>query len=436
MGNVVKPPSEGPLERFLRYAAIDTQSAEGVATVPSTSKQLDLADLLVGELRSLGAEDIRLSESGIVYSRVRGNVPADRAIPVIGFIAHLDTSPAVSGADVNVLIHRNYEGGDITLPGDPDQVIRIVDNPVLLDMIGDDIITADGTTLLGSDDKAGIAEILTMIDILRQNPQIEHGPIAIAFTPDEETFAGIHTFDVEAFGAAYAYTVDGFGLGEINVETWNARTATITFTGRNSHPGTAKGLMVNAMYAAGDFLTRLPADIRPETTEGRVGFIHPYDGEIGIERSTLKVAIRDFEPTGLDAKEQLLRDLAAETQSLFPDVKMSVDVVDLYRNMGEVLDGYPELIENAKEAARRAGVEPFVKSMRGGSDGAALTFTGLPTPDLFTGGHNFHGKLEFNSVLGLEKSTETLVHLVRVFAEAAVGTGRADRGRPGLGGTV
>jgi tripeptide aminopeptidase len=415
---VLRPPSEGPLERFLRYAAIDTQSAEGQATVPSTRKQLDLANLLVDELRQLGVEEVRLSESGIVYAIVPGNLANASLLPVIGFIAHLDTSPAVSGEHVNVLVHHGYEGGDIVLPGDPTQVIRVVENPELVELIGDDIITADGTTLLGSDDKAGIAEILAMIDTLRENPQIGHGPIAIAFTPDEETFEGIKTFDVQGFGATFAYTVDGFGLGEINVETWNARTATITFTGRSTHPGTAKGLMVNAIYPLGHYLSRFPPDIRPETTEGRVGFVHPYAGVIDVEQSTLKVAIRDFERAGLDAKERLLRDLAAETQAFFPDVTIAFEIEELYQNMGEVLKDYPELIENAMEAARRAGVEPFVKSMRGGSDGAALSFRGLPTPDLFTGGHNFHGKLEFNSRRGLEKSAETLVHLVRIFAES------------------
>ena len=273
---VARPPSEGPLDRFLRYAAIDTQSAEGQATVPSTMKQLDLAKLLVEELQQLGAENLRLSESGIVYAMVPGNLDDTSTVPVIGFIAHLDTSPAVSGEHVNVLIHRGYQGGDITLPGDPTQVIRVVDNPELGELIGDDAITADGTTLLGSDDKAGIAEILTMVDTLRQNPQIDHGPIAIAFTPDEETFEGHQdAFDVQGFGATFAYTVDGFGLGEINVETWHASTATIAFTGRSTHPGTAKGIMVNAAYALGHYLCHFPPDIRPETTEGRVGFIHP-----------------------------------------------------------------------------------------------------------------------------------------------------------------
>jgi tripeptide aminopeptidase len=412
---LVQPPKESALDRFLRYVAIDTQSAEGQATVPSTKKQLVLARLLVKELRQLGTEDVRLSDSGIVYATMPGNLADNSKVPVIGFIAHVDTSPAVSGEHVNVIIHRDYQGGDIVLPQDPTQVITVADNPALTDLIGDDIITADGTTLLGSDDKAGIAEILTMVDILTQNPQIKRGTIAIAFTPDEETYQGIKTFDVAGFGAVFAYSVDGHGLGEINDETWSARTATVTFRGRSSHPGTAKGVMVNTMYALGDYLSRFPADKRPETTEGRIGFVHPYMGTIEVEESRVRIMVRDFESAGLDAKEQALREMVAQTQARFPEVKIVFDVEETYRNMHEVLKDHPQLVENAFEAARRAGLQPFVKPMRGGTDGAFLTFRGLPTPDLFTGGHNFHGKLEFNSRRGLEKTTETLVNLVRLF---------------------
>ena len=413
---MITPPTETAVERFLRYAPIDTQAAEGQTTVPSTKKQLDLANLLVEELQQLGAEDVRLSESGIVYAAVPGNLDDNSKVPVIGFIAHLDTSPAVSGEHVNVIIHRDYQGGDIALPQDPAQVITVADNPGLTDLIGDDIITADGTTLLGSDDKAGIAEILTMVDILNQNPQIKRGTIAIAFTPDEEVYEGIKAFDVKGFGAEFAYSVDGHGLGEINNETWSARTATVTFTGRNSHPGSAKGIMINAMYALADYLSRFPADMLPETTEDRVGFVHPYAGVIDVEESSVRIAVRDFEAAGLDAKEQVLREMVAQTQARFPDVTIVFEVEDTYQNMGAVLKDHPQLIENAMEAARRAGLQPFVKPMRGGTDGAFLTFQGLPTPDLFTGGHNFHGKLEFNSRRGMEKTAETLVHLVQVFA--------------------
>ena len=405
------------MDRFLRYVKIDTQSQEDQTTTPSTRKQLNLANLLAKELTTLGAQNVRVSEFGIVYATVPGNLADNSKVPVLGLIAHMDTSPAVSGENVNAIIHKNYQGGDIVLPKDPTQVITVAKNPVLKTLIGDDIITADGTTLLGSDDKAGIAEIMTMIDILRQNPQIKHGTLAIAFTPDEEVGTGIEKFDVKGFGAKFAYTVDGGELGAISEETWSARTATVTFQGKSTHPGSAKGIMVNAMYAIADYLNRFPHDMLPETTEGRVGFVHPYAGVIDVESSNVKVLLRDFDISGLDAKEKLLRDMVAQTAAKFPEVKITIDVKENYKNMKEVLKNYPELTNNAMEAARRAGLKPFLKPIRGGTDGARLTFRELPTPNLFTGGSNFHGKLEFNSRGGLEKSTETLVHLVQIFAE-------------------
>ena len=413
----LKPPTEPALDRFLRYVKIDTQSQEDQTTTPSTRKQLNLANLLAKELTALGAQNVRVSEFGIVYALVSGNLPDNSKVPVIGFIAHMDTSPAVSGENVNPTILKNYKGGDIVLPKDPTQVITEARNPVLKELIGDDIITADGTTLLGSDDKSGIAEIMTMIDTLRQNPQIKHGTIAVAFTPDEEVGTGIDKFDVKAFGAKFAYTVDGEELGEISDETWSARTATVTFQGKSTHPGTAKGIMINAMYAIGDYLNHFPHDMLPETTEGRVGFVHPYAGTIDVETSTLKILLRDFDVSGLDAKEKLLREMVAQTAAKFPEVKISIDVKENYKNMKEVLKNYPDLTNNAMEAAKRAGLKPFLKPIRGGTDGSNLTFRGLPTPNLFTGGSNFHGKLEFNSRRGLEKSTETLIHLVQIFAE-------------------
>ena len=413
----LKPPTESALDRFLRYVKIDTQSQEDQTTTPSTRKQLNLANLLAKELTALGAQNVRVSEFGIVYAMIPGNLPDNSKVPVIGFIAHMDTSPAVSGENVNPIIHKNYQGGDIALPKDPTQVITEAKNPVLKTLIGDDIITADGTTLLGSDDKSGCAEIMTMIDTLKQNPQLKHGTIAIAFTPDEEVGGGIEKFDVKTFGAKFAYTVDGEDLGEISDETWSARTATVTFQGKSTHPGTAKGIMINAMYAIADYLNRFPHDMLPETTEGRVGFVHPYAGTIDVETSTLKILLRDFDVSGLDAKEKLLRDMVAQTAAKFPDVKISIDVKENYKNMKEVLKNFPELTNNAMEAARRAGLKPFLKPIRGGTDGSNLTFRGLPTPNLFTGGTNFHGKLEFNSRQGLEKTTETLINLVQIFAE-------------------
>jgi len=413
----LKAPTESAMDRFLRYVKIDTQSAEDQTTTPSTRKQLNLANLLAKELTALGAQNVRVSEFGIVYATVPGNLADNSKVPVVGFIAHMDTSPAVSGENVNAIIHKNYQGGDIVLPKDTTQVITVEKNPLLKGLIGDDIITADGTTLLGSDDKSGVAEIMTMIDILRQNPQIKHGTLAIAFTPDEEVGTGIEKFDVKGFGAKFAYTVDGEELGEISDETWSARTATVTFQGKSTHPGTAKGIMINAMYAIGDYLGRFPKDMLPETTEGRVGFVHPYAGVIDVESSNLKILLRDFDISGLDAKEKMLRDMVAQTAAKFPEVKITIDVKENYKNMKEVLKNYPELTNNAMEAAKRAGLKPFLKPIRGGTDGSRLTFEGLPTPNLFTGGSNFHGKLEFNSRRGLEKSTETLVHLVQIFAE-------------------
>jgi tripeptide aminopeptidase len=413
----VKPPREQAIDRFLRYAKIDTQSKEDQTTVPSTSKQFDLAKLLAKELKELGAQNVRVSEFAIVYATIPGNLADNSSVPVIGFIAHMDTSPAVSGQNVNPIIHKNYRGGDIVLPGDSSQVITVAKNPDLKELIGDDIITADGTTLLGSDDKAGCAEIMTMVDLLIRNPQIKHGTIAVAFTPDEEVGGGIDKFDIKGFGAQLAYTVDGEELGDISNETWSARTGTVIFKGKSTHPGTAKGVMVNAMYALADYLARFPKDMLPETTEGRVGFVHPYTGVADVEQSTLKILLRDFDVSGLDAKEALLKKMAVKTGAKYPDVKISVDVKENYKNMKEVLKDYPQLTEYAVEATRKAGVTPKLKPIRGGTDGSNLTFRGLPCPNLFTGGHNFHGKLEFNSRRGLEKTTEMLVNLIQLFAE-------------------
>jgi len=416
-----KAPTESSMDRFLRYVKIDTQSAEDAGKVPSTEKQLVLARLLEKELKELNAQNVRVSEWGIVYAMIPGNLADNSKVPTIGFIAHMDTSPAVSGANVNAIIHKNYQGGDIVLPNDKTQIISVAQNPNLKNLIGDDIITADGTTLLGSDDKAGIAEIMTMIDILKQNPSVKHGNIAIAFTPDEEVGGGIDKFEIEKWGAKFAYTVDGGQLGDISNETWSARTATVTFRGVSTHPGTAKGILVNSSLAAGDFLSQFPDSVknRPETTEGRVGFIHPYAGTLDIETSTVKILLRDFDITGLEAQETLVKSLVANTQKKFPNVKIEYASVLGYLNMKEVLKDYPQLTDYAIEAAKRAGVTAQLRPIRGGTDGSNLTAKGLPTPNLFTGGHNFHGKLEFNSRNGLEKSTETLVNLVQVYAEKA-----------------
>ena len=413
-----KPATESAVSRFLRYVKIDTQSAEDQPAPPSTKKQLDLARLLEKELKGLGVQNVRMSEWGIVYGMVPGNLPDNSKVPTIGFIAHMDTSPAVSGANVNAIIHKNYQGGDIVLPNDKTQVITVAQNPDLKNMIGDDIITADGTTLLGSDDKSGIAELMTMIDILNQNPSIKHGNVAIAFTPDEEVGGGIEKFDIAGWGAKFAYTVDGEQLGDISNETWSARTATVTFRGKSTHPGTAKGILINSAYAAGDFLAAFSKyPFRPETTAGRVGFIHPYVGSLDIETSTIKILIRDFDLSGVAAKEKTIKQYVAATQRRYPKVKIEYASVLGYLNMKETLKNYPQLTDYAIEAARRAGIKAELRPIRGGTDGSRLTAMGLPTPNLFTGGHNFHGKLEWNSRRGLEKSTETLVNLVQIWVE-------------------
>ena len=414
-----KPPAESTMSRFLRYVKIDTQSAEDQPASPSTKKQLDLSNLLAKELKELGVQNVRISSEGIVYGLVAGNLADNKAVPTIGFIAHVDTSPSVSGANVNPIIHKNYQGGDIVLLNDKTQIITVEQNPDLKNLIGDDIITADGTTLLGSDDKAGCAELMTMIDTLKQNPSIKHGDIAIAFTPDEEVGGPMDQFDIKGWGAKFAYTVDGEQLGDISNETWSARTATVTFHGKSTHPGTAKGILINSAYAAGDFLANFPDMVahRPETTEGREGFIHPYSATMSEETSTIKILLRNFDINGLAKQEEAVRSVISRTQAKFPNVKIDYKSELGYLNMKEVLKDYPQLTDYAIEAAKRAGIKAELRPIRGGTDGSRLTTRGLPTPNLFTGGHNFHGKLEFNSRNGLEKSTETLVHLVQVWAE-------------------
>ena len=419
MITTLEPPTESVVDRFLRYVRIDTQSRDDQQVTPSTPTQWELANLLAAELRQLGAADVHVSEHCMVYASIPSTLPDSAGVPTVGFLAHVDTSPAVSGANVHPVVHRNYQGGDIVLPADPSQVITVAQHPVLREMIGDDIITTDGTTLLGSDDKSGVAAIMTLVDLLLRNPGIAHGPIRVAFTADEEVGTGIDKFDIAAFGADFAYTVDGGTLGEVSDETWSARAATVTFHGKSAHPGTAKGVMVNSIYALADYLRRMPRDMLPETTEEREGFVHPYTGVLDVEQSSVRILLRDFDLSGLEAKERLLRHLARETEASVPGVTVSMEVKESYRNMREVLKEHPEITEYALEAARRAGLTPFTKPIRGGTDGSKLTFRGLPCPNIFTGGHEFHSKLEFNSRRGLEKTTETLLHLVQLVAERA-----------------
>ncbi len=405
------------VERFLRYVAFDTQSDENSETYPSTAKQLDLLRHLVDELKNLGLADAAMDEHGYVTATIPATTKK-KDVPVIGLIAHVDTSPEMSGAGVKPIIHKSYRGEDLVLPDDPSAVLRFADNPALKEQIGNDIITASGTTLLGADNKAGVAEIVGAAEWLVKHPEIPHGTIRIAFTPDEEVGAGTKHFDVGKFGAKYAYTLDGETRGEIEMETFSADSMTITFQGFNTHPGYAKGKMVNAIKIASDFIQRLPKDrLSPETTDGYDGYVHPYVVQASVEKTSVKLLIRDFKTPGLAEKEEFLERLARETVAAYPTASVECKVEESYRNMKEVLDGYPHVVENAKEAIRRAGLEVRMHPIRGGTDGSKLCFMGLPTPNLFAGEHNFHSRLEWISVQDMHKAVEVVVHLAQVWEE-------------------
>lgn len=407
---------EEMVERFLRYVAIDTQSNEESESYPSTAKQLDLCRLLVEELQNLGLADVRLSENGYVFA----SLPATTAkeVPVIGLIAHVDTSPEVPGVGVKPVIHRNYQGGDLVLPGAPSQVIRPGDNPALADCIGHDIITTDGTTLLGADNKAGVAEIMTAVDYLIRHPEIAHGPIRVAFTVDEEVGCGTKYFDVKEFGARYAYTIDGGTAGELEDETFCADTATVTLGGINLHPGFARGRMLNSQRLAAEFIDFLPKDtMTPETTDGRDGYIHLHAMTGSVGKTVLKYLVRDFAMEGLQEKEMLLKTVLEALKKKYPRLLAELAIEESYRNMRYVLDSHPQVAEYAIEAISRAGLEPRRNAVRGGTDGARLSAMGVPTPNIFTGGHNFHSLLEWISVQDMEKAVETIIHLVAVWEE-------------------
>jgi tripeptide aminopeptidase len=418
-------PNESAVERFIRYVQIDTQSDPNSETVPSTEGQLELGKLLAEELKELGLQDIEIDEYGIVMATLPSNLPGDHParnnVPVIGLLAHMDTSPEVSGANVNPVIHNNYRGGDIVLPGDELQVIRVEENPALKLALGSDIITSDGTTLLGADDKAGIAAIMTALQTLVRNPDAhKHGDIRISFTIDEEIGTGIGYFDIERFGADVAYTIDGGTMGEISNETFNAKTAIIRVTGRDIHPGYAKDIMVNSIRIVSAFIDRLPPEISPERTAGREGYIHPNHLNGTTYTSQVRMLLRDFEDEGMNKKENIVRDIVRELQAQYPDASIELEIQESYRNMRYWLDDDPRVTEYAKEAIRRAGLEPNLKPIRGGTDGARLTERGLPTPNIFTGGENFHSRQEWLAVNGLEKSVETILHLVDVWVEKSV----------------
>ena len=407
------------VERFLRYVTYDTQSTEGSDTYPSTLKQLALLDQLVSELRAIGLGDAARDEHGYVMATVPATTKK-KNVPVVGFIAHVDTSPEISGAGVKPIVHRNWRGQDIVLPDDPRVVLRGNDIPALREQIGNDIITASGTTLLGADNKAGVAEIVAAAEYLMRHPELPHGPVRVGFTPDEEVGAGTKYFDVAKFGAAFAYTMDGASRGTLETETFSADAMTVIFRGNNTHPGFAKWKMVNAIKVAAEFIQRLPkTKLSPETTEGREGFVHPYVLHGGVEETSVRFLIRDFVTAALKEKEALLEKLARETVAAWPGAAVEVRIEESYRNMKEVLDQHPEVVEVAREAIRRAGLAVRPTSVRGGTDGSRLSFMGLPTPNLFAGENNFHSLLEWVSAQDMEKSVEVIAHVCRIVEERA-----------------
>ena len=403
------------LDRFLRYVQIDTRADESSTTCPSTPGQLTLQRLIAGELTDIGLTDITLDEHGYLMA----TIPATTGLagPVVGFIAHVDTSPEMPGDGVKPLVHRAWDGRDIVLPDDPTAVLRAADLPDLAAQVGHDIVTASGTTLLGADDKAGVAAIVTAAQYLIEHPEIAHGPVRVGFTPDEEIGRGANRFDVARFGAAWAYTLDGGNCGELEFESFSADVMRVTFVGFNTHPGYAKGRMVNAIKAAARFVDRLPLDrLSPETTDGYDGYVHPYQMEASVDRTMVRVLLRDFVTAGLREQQRLVealaRDVAASTRT-----RVEFEVQEQYRNMREVLDLHPDVVERARAAIRRAGLTPIEKPIRGGTDGSRLSFMGLPTPNLFAGEHNFHSRLEWTSRQDLERAVAVIVELARAWAE-------------------
>jgi tripeptide aminopeptidase len=405
------------VERFLKYVTYDTQSDENSETFPSTDKQFILLRDLAKELKTLGLADAHMDENGYVMATLPSN--SEKAVPTIGFIAHVDTSPAVSGENVKAIIHRNYQGGDIALPKDG-QVIRAVDNPDLAGMKGFDIITSDGSTLLGADNKSGVAEIVDAIHYFLKHPEVKHGEVKVCFTPDEEVGRGAEKFNVQKFAARCAYTVDGQTRGEVETETFSADAMTITFLGKNIHPGYAKNKMINAVKIGARFMEALPKDtLSPETTEGREGYVHCYSFNGNEEETVLKFIIRDFDAEKLKEFEQYLEKLANETAAQFPGARVTCSVVEQYRNMRYILDQHPEVSDNAIEAMRRLGIEPILSAIRGGTDGSRLSYMGLPTPNIFAGEHSFHSKTEWVAIQDMEMAVRSIVTIAQVWEERA-----------------
>lgn len=405
-------------ERFLRYVVIDTQSDPSSPTCPSTEKQKHLGALLAAELQAMGLRDAHLDPYGYVYATIAANT--DKKVPVICFCSHMDTSPDCTGKDVKPQIVKAYRGGDIVLPGDPTQIIRAAEHPALADQIGNDIVTTDGTTLLGADNKAGLAEIMDAAHFLIQHPEIKHGTIKILFTPDEEIGRGVDKADLKKLAADFAYTIDGETAGHIEDETFSADGATITIEGVSTHPGFAKGKMEHAIKIAAAIVDRLPKNTcSPETTEGSQGFLHPVAISGALEKATLGFIVRDFTDEGLREKEKLLERIVNDVMKDYPRSTYRLEIKPQYRNMKQVIDRHPEIVDYAMEAIRRTGLTPVKSSIRGGTDGSRLSFMGLPCPNIFAGEHAFHSRLEWVSRQDMEKAVQTIVHLAMIWEERA-----------------
>ena len=412
------PFQHGATERFLHYVTIDTQSDPDSPTCPSTEKQKDLGKVLVSELKAMGIQDAEMDEHGYVYATVPANT--DKKVPVICFCSHMDTSPDCSGKNVKPIVHENYQGQDLVLPDDKSVVLKMSEHADLKHQIGNDIITASGTTLLGADNKAGLAAIMDATQILLNNPQIKHGKLRLLFTPDEEIGRGVDKADMKKLGARFGYTIDGETAGSIEDETFSADGAVITVYGISAHPGFAKGKMESALKIAGRIAAKLPDRLSPEHTEGRQGFIHPVHIEGGIEKATIKLIIRDFTEAGLKRHAKTLQKVVDAALKPYPNSRAEIQISEQYRNMGKVLRKYPHVVKNAIEAQKRAGFkEPVQSSIRGGTDGSRLSFMGLPCPNLFAGEHAFHSKQEWVSVQDMNKAAETIVHLAQVWEENA-----------------
>lgn len=403
-------------ERFLRYVQIDTQSDPNSPTTPSTAKQKDLSRILVEELKAMGIADAELDEHGYVYATIPANT--DKKVPVLCFCSHVDTSPDCSGAGVKPIVWENYKGQDLVLPDDPKVVIRKSEHEDLAHQIGNDVVTASGTTLLGADNKAGVAAIMDAAHILLNNPGIKHGKIRILFTPDEEIGRGVDKVNIKKLGAKYGYTIDGETAGSIEDETFSADGAVITVEGVSAHPGFAKGKMENALKIASRIVAKFPDKLSPEHTEAKQGFIHPTSIEGNLERATIKLILRDFTDAGLKRHARTLQKIVDDVLKHFPNSRATVAVSEQYRNMGKVLRRHPQVVAHAIEALQRAGYDkPLKRSIRGGTDGSRLSFMGLPCPNLFAGEHAFHSRQEWVSVQDMEKAAETIVHLAQVWEE-------------------